>query len=586
MRVLKDRPVSVILVSVAILLTFVYAGLRIPSTEGFNPSDDGVILAQSYRILAGEVPHRDFISIRPAGSAYMHLVNFFSPLPLELSARWLVLIEYFLTSLLLVLFLVGSWFRGLPGKVFAWLTAGSVVIVFILNQNHYNLFPWTTTDALFWFSVALYGWYRIKTNPEGHRATWQILVLAGISLAVLCRQTFALPGLVLALRMITWGIAESGEHRAKKILRLLPVIFVGLAPAWLYAGMLTVTGAWPDFFQQLTGRTELWDTGVVTFWHSFWHSPVAALFILATLSGLIRVWIVEAGRDSHSLDFAILLQKFISFGVKILLVFLVFVKPALLFQISLAFFWLLVLDIFLIYIHSQQLPRWVRPAFWILLVAWTSAVSLGDNAPVFALGWLAGAAILMQIKDFRDHIYRKRKVYHLMAAVVFIPAILVLSLIVQRGVNYRDLPANQLTARGGDIFAGLEGVDLSPAIADYLKEIKSLYQEYGKPQGRFVVWPNNALIYALLGSPNPFPLDWMQSAEFVGSEKRMEASIRNMLASKNLLILVERINVKWMSTVSIPVHSAQPEYPYLHLLDSMAIPVSTQSQYFKVYRTQ
>ena len=43
------------------------------SKYGFNPTDDGHVLANSKRILFGEVPHKDFISVRPAGSAYLHV---------------------------------------------------------------------------------------------------------------------------------------------------------------------------------------------------------------------------------------------------------------------------------------------------------------------------------------------------------------------------------------------------------------------------------------------------------------------------------------------------------------------------------
>src|SRR5437870_11810474 len=39
---------------------------------GFNPTDDGWVLAMSRRILDGEVPHRDFLLDRPALSPLLH----------------------------------------------------------------------------------------------------------------------------------------------------------------------------------------------------------------------------------------------------------------------------------------------------------------------------------------------------------------------------------------------------------------------------------------------------------------------------------------------------------------------------------
>lgn len=586
MRVLQNRPVTLLIISITLFIIVVYAILRIPSTEGFNPSDDGVILAQSYRILDGEIPHRDFVSIRPAGSAVMHAIHFFSPLPLEISARWMVLIEYLIYSIFITFLLTGSWFKALRKDNYLLLVAGSVVVMFILNQNHYNLFPWTTIDGLFWFSLALFAWYKLKTNPAGKHLGWQILVLFAVTCSLLCRQTFALPGLLLTLRMVIWEIRQSEQNWLKVFRSLLPAIIIGLLPGWLYAGVLTFTGAWPDFFQQMTGRTELWETGIIRFSHAFWYSPVLILFGFAIVTGLIKTWNAESGKDNYLIDMIIMIQKSVSFIIKIVLAFAVFIKPSLLFAISFAFFWILILDIFLIYLHDRQLPRWTRPTVWILLVAWTSAISLGDNAPVFALGWLAGTAILMQIKDFWNRIYRNVRPYQLIAAGILIPALFVASLVVQPRINYRDLPAKQLTCEGGDIFPALAGVRISAGMSEYLADIRKLYNDFGSPKGRFAVWPNNAMIYPMLGSRNPFLLDWMQPAEYVGNEKRVMESTRNILDTQDLIILVEKVNVKWIATDRVPVDSRSKDYPYLQLLDTFARQIDTESNWFKVYRTK
>lgn len=586
MKVLKNRPVTFLILLITLVLLGAYAIFRIPSTEGFNPSDDGVILAQSYRMLNWEMPHRDFISIRPAGSAVMHMVHFFSPLPLEISARWFVLIEYLIYSILLTLFLTGSWFRGMRRNNFLLLSGGTVVVIFILNQNHYNLFPWTTIDALLWFSLALYAWFRVKADTAGRHTGWQILLLFAVSCSALCRQTFALPGGLLILRMLFREFGGSGRPWSKVIRSLVPSLIVGLLPGWLYAGALTLTGTWPDFLQQMTGRTELWETGVVRFSQAFWHSPVPVLFGLAIVTGLIKTWNAESGRDTYRIDKVITVQKSLSFLIKIGLVFVVFLKPSLLFAISFAFFWILVLDIFLIYLHDRRLPGWTRPAFWILLVAWTSAVSLGDNAPVFTLGWLAGTAVLLQLRDFGNRVYRNVRLYQLIAAGLLIPALFVWSLVVQSRVNYRDLPAGQLTCEGGEVFGGLAGVRISPPMFEYLSDVKRLYREFGSPIGRFAVWPNNALIYPLLKSPNPFLLDWMQPAEFAGSGKRVEESTRNILVTRDLIVLVEKSNVKWIAGGKEPAAVGTADYPYLHLLDTLARQAATESKWFKVYHTK
>ena len=40
---------------------------------GFHPTEEGVDLALSRRILEGQIPHRDFITIRPVGAALLQI---------------------------------------------------------------------------------------------------------------------------------------------------------------------------------------------------------------------------------------------------------------------------------------------------------------------------------------------------------------------------------------------------------------------------------------------------------------------------------------------------------------------------------
>ena len=584
MKVLQNRSVTLTVLAVVISLTALYGVLRIPSTEGFNPGDDGVILAQSYRILHGEVPHRDFISIRPAGSAFMHLVNFISPLPLELSARWLTWFEYLATAILITAVLAGSWFRGLRKPWYRILTAGSVIVMFVLNQNHYNLFPWTTIDSLFWFSLALYAWFRLKKAPLNEQFLWQAILVFAATFSALCRQTFALPALLLFIRMVYWNTVNLPGGPRKAMVRLLPALVAGMLPGWLYAGMLTATGSWAPFIQQMTGRSGFWETGVAKFAESFWQLPLPFLFLAAIVAGLVRRWRSDAGLDVHLVNLFILALKAVSSLLKVAMVFAAFLKPEWLFAISLSLFWMLVLDLFLLYIHNGKFPAWAGLGLWIALAAWTSAISPGDNAPVFALGWIAGGAILLQIRDYYDRFYRKVRRYQVAAAGILIPALLILSISVQRRVNYRDLPAGDLTRDGGEIFSGLKGVDLSEKMADYLTEINRIYKQAGNPAGAFTVWPNNALIYTLLGSPNPFPLDWMQAAEYEGSEGRLESAVAEVIRTKNPLILVEKSNIKRIMEGEVSVSADSPDYPYLRLLDSLAEPVEMDSKWFRAYR--
>lgn len=597
MKIPQHRQSSFLIVVLTALLVILNAFLRIPSTEGFNPSDDGVVLAQSYRLLQGEIPHRDFISIRPVGSAVMHLIHFFSPLPLELSARWMTLAEYFLYSLLISLILIRVWFNHLSAPQRNWLLAGSVVFMFILNENHYNLFPWTTIDALFWFSLALYAWYRLRQPGLKREWLWIFILFWGISSSVLSRQTFALPGVFLGVMAIVWLLRHPQPGRAARILSLA----AGLLPGLSYAAMITISGSWPEFISQMTGRTEFWQTGIEKFTGNFWQTPVWPLFIATLLTGLVITWNREQSltvyRTRRIPDALQWLAGILIAGLSAS----VFIFPEHLFNISFSLFWLLLLQLIVVYLREGTFPGWLGPAIWILLVSWTSALSLGDNAPVFSTGLLAGTGLLLTLKtSSRPHVLppsrppvltssRSKRIWSRLPGIaggIAIPALLVLSLIVQKNINYRDLPAKQLTRDLGEIYPGLEGIRSSPKMYEYLSEIKRLYVELGSPSGRFAVWPNNALIYTLLDSPDPFPLDWMQAAEFAGNEERIMKETENILLRKDIVVLVERYNVKWIASSEVPVERTSADYPFLDLLYRYAVDAGIESPWFFVYRTK
>src|SRR5206468_857052 len=68
----RTRPASAFLGAPAFLTLVPLAAHALLSPLGFNPTDDGFVLAYSRRILLGQVPHRDFIMIRPALSPLLH----------------------------------------------------------------------------------------------------------------------------------------------------------------------------------------------------------------------------------------------------------------------------------------------------------------------------------------------------------------------------------------------------------------------------------------------------------------------------------------------------------------------------------
>jgi hypothetical protein len=564
--------------SSVLLLIIIYVLFDIPSKEGFNPSDDGVILAQSYRILHGQIPHLEFISIRPVGSAVFHLLNYLSPLPLIISSRWFVLVEYYLIGLFLVLIL-----RNLTrsSKFITWKNEYAIlltVFAFLMSQNHYNLYPWTTIDAVMWIMMALVGLSRLTRVDSERNRSWlsAVLVVGGSVFSALSRQTFALPALIM---LVLWLVITL---RSRQYLSLFVGIAVGLTPVLPYFILLTVNGGFDDFIQQMTGRTEFWETGVVTFWKSFWNSPFLLLYILILLAALYYQLSKNRDRKKHIYQNPVAIILCIPGFVMLLLSIAIYIWPEELFNLAFQMFFILLMIRLLIPlsgIKNNYLKHFVS---LVLLVSWTSAISLGDNTPVFTLGLLSLTGVFSAFYFAGIKGVEKARIsFPVLSGMVMV--FLVFSLSSQVRVNYRDLPARELNRNLGEILPEFGAIRANDEIYDYYQDILRIYRKLDSPEGRFAVVPNNAVLYPILGSANPLPLDWMQQPEFVGSEQRLLEEMDSLLRQNDLFILVEKFNSKWLAYRREPLDSSSGYYPYLSLVYQQMEELEFESEYFRAF---
>lgn len=549
----------------------------IPQSEGFNPSDEGVILAQSFRLLAGEIPHLDFISIRPIGSAFFHSINFLLPGPVILISRWVTLFQYMAYSFIWA----GIIYALLPKKnqkipILLFLSG----LIFVLNQNHYNLFPWTTIDALFFFSIG-FGIYfhRLRLKAKGKPVfLFVFLTVLFTAYSALCRQTFALPFVVMILTLIVQGI-RSGQARL-----VFPAVLAGFLPFYIYLFVLLRQGAWGAFYAQMTGRTELWETGFLKFWQEFWGSPFPflALFFL----GMALFYRLSQDVPRKRLGGYMLIVSRYFFALLILTsTFLVFLDPKHLFTYSFYLFWLLglILLVSTVFQVGEAIHR--KTLLWMLFVSWISAISLGDNSPVFSTGILAGGGMWLFLSH-PDLLSRQSQLARRLLGAIPVLAggvLVVLSVIAQKNNNYRDRKASELIYDAGSVFPPLDKIRTNENSFTYLTEVSRLYRELGYPKNRTVFIPNGAVWYVLLDSSNPLPVDWMQGPEFVGSEDVLLRSMDSLTGQGGVYFLVEKFNSKVMSDTLIPATYPEEDYPYYsHLLDHSVIVEGIRSDWFEL----
>ncbi|MDD2635273.1 MAG: hypothetical protein PHW82_07215, partial [Bacteroidales bacterium] len=256
-----------------ISLSILFSSVNYIQNEGFNPTDEGVILSQSWRIINGEIAHSDFISIRPVASAYLHSLNFIIPGPVVENARIFVLFQYFIIALVMSIMSFRTLERINKKKYhftyfFALLIAGLTVT--ILN---YNLYSWTTIDAVFWSVIAL--------PLIFSKNRWKIAAgLFFLAIAALSRQTFAVITIAAYLYI-------AYENR-REFIKFIPIFIIGLLPFLAYFIMLMSSNGLSEFISQMTGRSEFFETAILQFAKKFALGitsalNIACLFICALL---------------------------------------------------------------------------------------------------------------------------------------------------------------------------------------------------------------------------------------------------------------------------------------------------------------
>jgi hypothetical protein len=231
---------------------------------GFNPSDEGLVLAQARRVVQGGTPHVDIVSPRPLGSALLHAPEFVLAGPRLEVSRALALGQLALATWLLAALVFGCGPRRWSGP--QQLGAGAALLV---NLHTFPLMAWHTIDGV--MLVAL-GFAALARATKRGATAWTVAAGLALGAAVTVKQSFALAPLVGAV----WIAFESPPPRRRSGVLALGV-GAALAPAgyglWVASGgglaaaAAQLFGARPAIGQassealQLRWRLSAWPLG-------------------------------------------------------------------------------------------------------------------------------------------------------------------------------------------------------------------------------------------------------------------------------------------------------------------------------------
>ena len=203
------------------------------SSLGYNPSDDGFILAGAKRILFGEIPHRDFITIRPFLPYLLWApVVAISGDSVYWVSRFLVWIQFATIAWMSVLIA-----EKILKKSFSFFEQISFALfAFLLPAHNFPLMAWYSIDAVFLSIIGI--WFALCTNTKG-----KLLGYFLIGTTALARQNFLLLG--------PFVLFIIGDYKQLKywVATLSPLFAMGI--------FLLIVGALHDALLQMTAHTEL-----------------------------------------------------------------------------------------------------------------------------------------------------------------------------------------------------------------------------------------------------------------------------------------------------------------------------------------
>ncbi len=478
-----------------VLLGFAIVAHLSFSRGGFNPTDDGFVLAYSRRVLAGEMPHRDFIAIRPVGSALLHapVVLLGGDLTFWLS-RLVVWLEF---AAIAAAWMLAAAALAAPGWSLAGTLALSLLAAF-LTSYHFAIMAWHSIDALALASIGI----ALAVRRAG-AARVAGAVLLGAS--AVCRQNFLLVG-PLALLLL-------GRGRDMRCWLAL------VAPWAAYALWLVAGGALPDALAQLGSKTDLIRYGIEPYlrsphlWIGFALGAAAAL--LARVPRRARGAAVLA-----ALGVALVLGTPMAAAVEVAHLGYNETMPFLLFG-ALA-------GAALGSLASAGPTAPARLAALALVVAWSTSVSIGITSPALAAGALAIALAAQPAAGGSRNLTT---------------ALLVLGVLAgapqwwraRHELVYRDRPIEQLDRPLDHLLPGGRLLRTNLNTAAFLTDLRHAIALAGGE--RYAIVPDLAAWWVRAPQLNPLLLDWPQDTE-LGSPRLFQRVIRDLGSRRGRLTVI------------------------------------------------
>ncbi len=548
------------------------------SWMGFNPTDEGFTLAATRRLLDGEIPHRDFISIRPAGPylTYLPVMIFGGDYVIWLS-RWVAWLQLALVGWCWV----AAFDRWLVLTLNPTRAAAVAFTAFAMSAHDYPVMAWHSLDAM----AATAAGVALVSTRRRRAAT---LGYAALGAACLSRQNY--------LPMAPAMLLLTGDWRSPRCMA------AAAAPVTIMAAVLAAAGALPDAMSQLLAKHDLRTVGIIhylddnalpwtlnagywgmallfgdvragrttdaartgrlfgllllaglSYWaafelrtESYPHLPSFALFgavagaCLNQLDGLAaRPHAVLTGAVLYAFTVAMLAGLRDPLGAAALAAALLAARVLLAARIPPA--------------PRDGTPpergnrsRVARTGLLAVAGGWCASISVGYNSPALMAGPLAVLLLAWPFAATRwsSSLRWMRGTVVALAGLQAATAGIAFGLTRCRNI-YRDRPAWQLTAPLGGILPGGRLLRTNPATAAYLADLAALVARLGPTP--YAIVPDTAAHWVRSARRNPLPIDWAEGFTLMSPDLFGRVA-RALDATPGLMILVPKVSVEELAS--------------------------------------
>jgi hypothetical protein len=511
---LRDGKRSFALFAIVAIPTVAHVWL---SRAGYSPTDDGMILALARRLVSGEVPHRDFISVRPVGSGLLHAPFLLAGELGYWTSRWFVWCQFGAIAWACVRILE-SYTQPLGGRRFAF-----AVVVFIATAHYVPLMAWHTIDGV---CATCMGVALVRTRAGRARMLGYVL----IGFSCICKQSFVVSAAVTFVAL--------GGHRS-----LRDVVAV-LAPGALYIIVLGLAGALGDAVQQLTMTSGPLLDGMYEMYTGL--NPLAGI-VLGVLVLLVDRWAgARAARWARALVVAPL---FFGLFVRVL--------PL---PIPLAFpMYSFTLVAYLAIALVAQRGEHRSLVLIALALGVAASLSHGYLTPAIASGMLVIAVALPRSERLADGLLPD-------AALLGITALALAAFITVRTQYVYHDDARHLTHDLGTTLPGGRLIRTNERTQAFLADLRRTSDAVTARGRRYAIVPDAAGWWAFATQRNPLDVDWWIDVELGFDHPALVHRAQNALDTQRgrITMLVQKYGADALATELVPVSDEDSSIlPYL-----------------------